>query len=121
MKYALAPPQLHPGSFRCVRPKAHRRTLGPAVAANREISEIPCVTVVSVVTTEAFLSVRIRKVWGMGTSSREEIVEVFRALDDDAERLCALSFDVFTPLRIGYGPWSAWSAWRAGCAHPGTR
>ncbi len=37
----------------------------------------------------------------MGASSREEIVEVFDALDHDAERLCALSFDVFTtPERL---------------------
>ncbi|UXA09061.1 HNH endonuclease [Mycobacterium sp. SMC-2] len=32
----------------------------------------------------------------MGASSREEIVEVFDALDDDVDRLCALSFDVLT-------------------------
>jgi hypothetical protein len=37
----------------------------------------------------------------MGTSSREEIVEVFNALDADLDRLCALSFDVFTtPERL---------------------
>ncbi|WP_156763716.1 DUF222 domain-containing protein, partial [Mycobacterium sp. 852002-50816_SCH5313054-b] len=37
----------------------------------------------------------------MGASSRDEIVEVFDALDHDAERLCALSFDVFTtPERL---------------------
>jgi hypothetical protein len=37
----------------------------------------------------------------MGTSSREEIVEVFNALDTDLDRLCALSFDVFTtPERL---------------------
>ena len=30
----------------------------------------------------------------MSSSSREEIVEVFNALDDDADRLCELSFDV---------------------------
>ncbi len=37
----------------------------------------------------------------MGASSREEIVEVFDALDHDTERLCALSFDVFTtPERL---------------------
>jgi hypothetical protein len=37
----------------------------------------------------------------MGSSSREEIVEVFNALDADAERLCELSFDVFTtPERL---------------------
>jgi hypothetical protein len=32
----------------------------------------------------------------MNSSSREEIIEVFAALDYDADRLCALSFDVFT-------------------------
>src|SRR5436309_329218 len=37
----------------------------------------------------------------MGCSSREEIVEVFDALDDDLDRLCDLSFDVFTtPERL---------------------
>jgi hypothetical protein len=37
----------------------------------------------------------------MGSSSREEIVEVFNALNADAERLCALSFDVLTtPERL---------------------
>ncbi|ORB32713.1 HNH endonuclease signature motif containing protein, partial [Mycobacterium paraseoulense] len=37
----------------------------------------------------------------MGASSREEIVEVFDALDNDADRLCALSFEVLTtPERL---------------------
>lgn len=37
----------------------------------------------------------------MGAHSRDEIVEVFDALDDDVDRLCALSFDVFTtPERL---------------------
>jgi Domain of unknown function (DUF222) len=37
----------------------------------------------------------------MGSSSRAEIVEVFDVLDADAERLCALSFDVLTtPERL---------------------
>src|ERR1700739_1844932 len=37
----------------------------------------------------------------MGASSREEIVEVFNALDDELDRLCGLSFDVFTtPERL---------------------
>ncbi|OBH25682.1 hypothetical protein A5692_27640, partial [Mycobacterium sp. E342] len=37
----------------------------------------------------------------MGVSSREEIVEVIDALDDDADRLCGLSFDVLTtPERL---------------------
>ncbi|OBH08142.1 HNH endonuclease signature motif containing protein [Mycobacterium sp. E1747] len=37
----------------------------------------------------------------MGVSGREEIVEVIDALDDDAERLCELSFDVLTtPERL---------------------
>src|SRR6201998_912609 len=37
----------------------------------------------------------------MGSSSREEIVEVFDALDADVDRLCELSFDVFTtPERL---------------------
>jgi len=32
----------------------------------------------------------------MSSGTREEIVEVFNALDDDVDRLCELSFDVFT-------------------------
>jgi hypothetical protein len=37
----------------------------------------------------------------MGCSSREEIVEVFDALDGALDRLCELSFDVFTtPERL---------------------
>ncbi|MGD1282376.1 HNH endonuclease signature motif containing protein [Mycobacterium seoulense] len=37
----------------------------------------------------------------MGASSREEIVEVFDAFDDDVDRLCGLSFDVLTtPERL---------------------
>ena len=37
----------------------------------------------------------------MGSSSREEIVEVFDALDADLNRVCELSFDVFTtPERL---------------------
>ena len=37
----------------------------------------------------------------MGSSTRAEIVEVFTALDDDVDRLCELSFDVFTtPERL---------------------
>jgi hypothetical protein len=37
----------------------------------------------------------------MGCSSREEIVEVFDALDADLDRLCELTFDVFTtPERL---------------------
>src|SRR5882757_2290646 len=32
----------------------------------------------------------------MGSSSREEIIEVFNALDADLDSLCELSFDVFT-------------------------
>jgi Domain of unknown function (DUF222) len=37
----------------------------------------------------------------MGANSREEIVEVFNALDGDVDRLCELSFDVFTtPERL---------------------
>ena len=43
----------------------------------------------------------IRKIWGMGSSTREEIIEVFNALDTDLDRLCELSFDVFTtPERL---------------------
>ncbi len=44
----------------------------------------------------------------MRSSRREEIVEVFNALDSDAERLCELSFDVLT-TRNGCGRWSAWN------------
>jgi hypothetical protein len=37
----------------------------------------------------------------MGSSSREEIVEILNALDADLDRLCELSFDVFTtPERL---------------------
>jgi hypothetical protein len=37
----------------------------------------------------------------MGSSGREEIVEVFNALDTDLDRLCELTFDVFTnPERL---------------------
>jgi Domain of unknown function (DUF222) len=37
----------------------------------------------------------------MGSSTREEIVEVFDALDHEAQRVCALSFDVLTtPERL---------------------
>jgi hypothetical protein len=37
----------------------------------------------------------------MGASSREEIIEVFDALDAEIDRLCELSFDVFTtPERL---------------------
>jgi Domain of unknown function (DUF222) len=37
----------------------------------------------------------------MGSSTRQEIIEVFKALDDDLDRLCELSFDVFTtPERL---------------------
>ncbi|MCV7075325.1 hypothetical protein AWC27_17040 [Mycobacterium szulgai] len=37
----------------------------------------------------------------MGSSTREEIVEVFDALDDDLDRLCGLTFDVLTtPQRL---------------------
>ena len=37
----------------------------------------------------------------MSSSSREETIEVFNALDDDVDRLCELSFDVFTtPERL---------------------
>ncbi len=37
----------------------------------------------------------------MGSSSRDEIVEVFDAIDADLDRLCALSFEVFTtPERL---------------------
>lgn len=36
------------------------------------------------------------KIEGMGSSSREEIVEVFRAIDADLDHLCGLSFDVLT-------------------------
>ena len=40
-------------------------------------------------------------IWGMSSSSREEIAEVFTAFDDDLNRLCELSFDAFTtPERL---------------------
>jgi hypothetical protein len=34
----------------------------------------------------------------MTSSTREEIVEVFSAFDDDVDRLCELSLAVFTTL-----------------------
>jgi hypothetical protein len=47
------------------------------------------------------LSVVLRKIAGMGSGTREEIVEVFNGLDDNLDRLCELSFDVFTtPERL---------------------
>lgn len=53
------------------------------------------------VSAHEFPSVPVRKLRGMGASSREDIVEVFDALDADLERLCELSFDVFTtPERL---------------------
>jgi hypothetical protein len=55
---------------------------------------IPCVTAASVVTIQRLLSVGLHRISGMGASSREEIVEVFGALDADLDRVCALSFDV---------------------------
>jgi hypothetical protein len=46
----------------------------------------------------------------MGSSTREEIVEVFDALKTDLDRLCELSFDVFTtPERL-------WALERLECA-----
>jgi hypothetical protein len=52
----------------------------------------------------------------MGCSSREEIVEVFDALDGALDRLCELSFDVFTtPERLR--ALECLERGRAGCAH----
>ena len=43
----------------------------------------------------------LHMMWGMSSSGREEIVEVFATLDADVDRLCELSFDVFTtPERL---------------------
>jgi len=56
----------------------------------------------------------------MGSSSREEIVEVFNALKADLDRLCELSFDVSSP-RNYCGPWSAWNARHLGCGPLSTR
>src|SRR5262245_22850411 len=62
---------------------------------------IPCVTEASVVAARELLSVPLCKMSGMGSSGREEIVEVFNALDTDLNQLCELSFDVFTtPERL---------------------
>jgi hypothetical protein len=53
------------------------------------------------VTEGQFLSVVRSKISGMGSSTREEIVEAFNALDDDLDRLCELSVEVFTtPERL---------------------
>lgn len=53
------------------------------------------------VTIRGFLSVAVPTLWGVGSSSRDEIVEVFDAIDADLDRLCALSFEVFTtPERL---------------------
>ena len=40
------------------------------------------------------MSVGLRKIRGMGCSSREEIVEVSNAFDAALDRLCELTFDV---------------------------
>ena len=53
------------------------------------------------VTEGPFVSVVLPRISGMGESTREDIVEVFDALDGDLDRLCELSFDVFTiPERL---------------------
>src|SRR5215471_11205151 len=53
------------------------------------------------VTSGRFLSVAFPRISGMSSSTRKEIVEGFDALDADLDRLCALSFDVFTtPERL---------------------
>ena len=37
----------------------------------------------------------------MSSSTREQIVDIFEALDDNVERVCELGFDVFTtPERL---------------------
>ena len=47
------------------------------------------------------MSVGLPRISGMGSSSREEIIEVFNALETGLDRLCDLSFDVFTtPERL---------------------
>src|ERR1700684_1354160 len=63
---------------------------------SKPISVLHCVAVTSVVAMRRFLSVALHTISGMGVISREEIVEVFTALDADLDRLCELSFDVFT-------------------------
>ena len=43
----------------------------------------------------------LRRLWGMSSSSREEIVEVFDVVDAGLDRLCELTFDVLTtPERL---------------------
>ncbi len=62
---------------------------------------IRCVTLASVVTLRGLLSAAVRRVWGVGVSSREEIVEVFDAVDYDQDRLDALTFVALTtPERL---------------------
>ncbi|WP_183155298.1 hypothetical protein [Mycobacterium persicum] len=50
----------------------------------------------------------------MGSSSRDDVVEVFDALDAELDRLCELSFEVLT-TPSDCVPSSVWSARRGGC------
>ncbi|EFO73297.1 rep13E12 repeat protein, partial [Mycobacterium tuberculosis SUMu001] len=64
-------------------------------------SVIPCVALASAVTARRLLSVAPRRIWGMGSGSRERIVEVFDALDAELDRLDEVSFEVLTtPERL---------------------
>lgn len=52
-----------------------------------------CATAVSVATLRRFLTAALLALWGTGSSSREEIAEVFNTLNAELGRLCASSFD----------------------------
>ncbi|EFP45619.1 hypothetical protein TMJG_03661, partial [Mycobacterium tuberculosis SUMu010] len=81
-------------------PGGNRRSgsLGRCAAPS---SVIPCVALASAVTARRLLSVAPRRIWGMGSGSRERIVEVFDALDAELDRLDEVSFEVLTtPERL---------------------
>lgn len=85
---------LRPASRMCARlaccPGGNRRSgsLGRCAAPS---SVIPCVALASAVTARRLLSVAPRRIWGMGSGSRERIVEVFDALDAELDRLDEVS------------------------------
>ncbi|EFD63615.1 conserved hypothetical protein [Mycobacterium tuberculosis EAS054] len=61
-----------------------------------------------------------RRIWGMGSGSRERIVEVFDALDAELDRLDEVSFEVLTtPERLR--SLERLECLRAGYRRPSTR
>jgi hypothetical protein len=63
--------------------------------------QITCATLLSMVTQRKFLSVPLPRIVSMSSSTREEVIEVFGALDADLDRLCGLSFEILTtPERL---------------------